>query len=347
MFRSLVGGMAAWRVVETLSRTGGFGVQVTRRRLLETLQHFLEVNEDVEAIKPGGRGFASSVRVRLLHATVRRRIMRLAAQTPSYFDTGTLGVPINDLHQMGTVTAYSAAVLFVALPAQGVRLSERQAADYLALWRWVGHLMGTPVDFMASPRTAKAMLESIMCSEFDPSISSQIIANNILSAEADMPPYHLPRGFLCAQAHRLMGSTQAAALGIEMPSLRNRLLVELQSFFLWLYALPYPILPASRKEARRRRFFKLGWDIINNRKSGGRGEASKFNIQFVPELGKTTELVPIKVTAYLKPPTGATVAIALGFVAVGLMAVVGLVQTSPAWLDMVPRPSVSPFLMQA
>jgi hypothetical protein len=347
MFRSLVGGMAAWRVVETLSKTGGFGVQVTRRRLLETLQHFLEVNEDIEAVKPGGRGFASSVRVRLLHAMVRRRIMRLAAETPSYFDTEALGAPINDLHQMGTISVYSTAVLFVALPAQGVRLSERQTADYLALWRWVGHVMGTPVDYMASPQTAKAMLESIMCSEFDPSINSQIIANNILSAEADMPPYRLPRGFLCAQAHRLIGSTQAIALGIEMPSLRNRLFVELQSVFLWLYALPYPILPAAGKEARRQRFLKLGWDVINNRKTGGRGEASKFDMQFIPELGKTTELVPIKVAARLKPTTGATLAIALAFIVVSFMAVVGLVQTSPAWLDMVPRPSVSPFLMQA
>ena len=52
--------MGAYRVVETLSRTGGFGVRVTKRRLLETLQHFMEVVEDIDSVKPGGKGYVSS-----------------------------------------------------------------------------------------------------------------------------------------------------------------------------------------------------------------------------------------------------------------------------------------------
>lgn len=34
-FQSLLGGMAAARVVETLARTGGFGVKVARHRMYE------------------------------------------------------------------------------------------------------------------------------------------------------------------------------------------------------------------------------------------------------------------------------------------------------------------------
>ncbi|EGY15909.1 uncharacterized protein VDAG_07073 [Verticillium dahliae VdLs.17] len=84
-FQSLVGGMGSRRVVETLARTGGFGVNVTRRRLLETFQHVLQVTSSLPAIQPHGDGFASTIRVRLLHAAVRRRILALAAQKPEYY----------------------------------------------------------------------------------------------------------------------------------------------------------------------------------------------------------------------------------------------------------------------
>ncbi|KAF3355404.1 GPI transamidase component GPI16 [Verticillium dahliae VDG1] len=90
-FQSLVGGMGSRRVVETLARTGGFGVNVTRRRLLETFQHVLQVTSSLPAIQPHGDGFASTIRVRLLHAAVRRRILALAAQKPEYYSLGALG----------------------------------------------------------------------------------------------------------------------------------------------------------------------------------------------------------------------------------------------------------------
>ena len=41
-FQSLLGGMGAARVVETLSRTGGFSTKVARHRLFETTQHLLQ-----------------------------------------------------------------------------------------------------------------------------------------------------------------------------------------------------------------------------------------------------------------------------------------------------------------
>lgn len=43
-FQSLVGGMAGYRVVETLTRTGGFHAKAAKHRLLETFQHILQVS---------------------------------------------------------------------------------------------------------------------------------------------------------------------------------------------------------------------------------------------------------------------------------------------------------------
>ncbi|KAI6781352.1 uncharacterized protein J7T54_002244 [Emericellopsis cladophorae] len=115
LLNSLLGGMPAWRVVEPLARTGGFGVNVTRRRLLETSQHFIECIESLDVVKPGGSGYVSSVRVRLLHATVRCRIIQLAKERPGYYDTTKWGVSIYDLHQNGTIDAHSTALVYLSL----------------------------------------------------------------------------------------------------------------------------------------------------------------------------------------------------------------------------------------
>lgn len=242
--------MGAFRVVETLSKTGGFGVQVTKRRLLETLQHFMDVVEDIDAIKPGGKGFVSSVRVRLLHAAVRRRLMQLEQERPGYFNMAELGVPINDLHSIGTVSVYSTAIIYMALPRQGIYLTRQQITDYLALWRWVGFVLGAPVDWMATPESAKAMMESVMTSEIDPSANSRILANNILSAEARSPPLHAPREYLAAQAYLMNGDDLAGALGIEKPSLRYRLLAWFQCWVLICISYSYPLLTTNARQRR-------------------------------------------------------------------------------------------------
>lgn len=177
----------------------------------------MEVIEDLDSIKPGGKGFVSSVGVRLLHASVRRRLMQLERKKPGYFDIDKWGVPINDLHCIGTASVYSTAIVYMALPQQGIYLTEQQTADYLALWTWMGHLLGTPVDWMTTPARAKAMMESVMVMEIGPSRTSSILANNILTAEAGVPPFHAPRELLVAQAYLLNGGVLASALGIERP----------------------------------------------------------------------------------------------------------------------------------
>ncbi|KAH6950515.1 hypothetical protein DER45DRAFT_636688 [Fusarium avenaceum] len=290
LYNSLLGGMGAYRVVETLSRTGGFGVNVTRRRLLETLQHFMEVIEDIDAIKPGGKGYVSSVRVRLLHASVRRRLMQLEHENPGYFDMEKWGVPINDMHSIGTISVYSVAIVYLALPRQGVHLSDQQTADYFALWRYVGYLLGTPVDWMATPEQAKVLWESIAVSEIAPSKNSQILANNILTAEARVPPLNLPREVLAAHAYRLNGDELASALGIDKPSLRFRAIVWLQCAFLFFLSYSYPWLPTHMQKRREQKFKTFANFMVHSKKMGGIGDPTTFEFQYLPRLGMLTEL---------------------------------------------------------
>lgn len=110
----------------------------------------LQVTKSLAAVQPGGEGFASAVRVRLLHAEVRSRILKLHAQRPGYFDVEEWGVPINTLDSMQSVCAFSTNLVWLALPRQGIYVRPQEALDYLALWRWVCYVLGTPYCMFAA-----------------------------------------------------------------------------------------------------------------------------------------------------------------------------------------------------
>ena len=115
-----------------------------QERLFETTQHILQCTRTLDGIKPGGEGFASSIRVRLLHAAVRQRILKLAEKRPSYFNVAEWGIPINDLDQIATIGTFSSTLIWLSFPRQGIFLRNQEVEDYLALWRYIAYLMGTP-----------------------------------------------------------------------------------------------------------------------------------------------------------------------------------------------------------
>lgn len=130
-YQSLLGGMGAGRVTEVLARTGGFSTKVAKHRLYETTQHILEVTKSLDSIKPGGAGMQSSIRVRLLHAAVRRRIMKLAKEKPSYYSVEEFGIPINDLDSIATISTFSTTLIWLGFPRQGIYLRKQEIEDYV------------------------------------------------------------------------------------------------------------------------------------------------------------------------------------------------------------------------
>ena len=223
--------MGANRVVEILARTGGFGVKVARHRMYETMQHILQVTKSLDSIKPGGAGHASSIRVRLLHAAVRRRILKLSHERPRYFDVEKLGVPINDLDSIATIGTFSATLIWLGFPRQGIWLRKQEIEDYLSMWRLVAHYVGTPTEYFATAEKAKCVMESILLSEIEPTETSKILANNIISSLQGQPPSYASRDFLNASARWLNGNDLADALGLGRPGLYYWALVAGQCIF--------------------------------------------------------------------------------------------------------------------
>ncbi|KIX02077.1 uncharacterized protein Z518_08016 [Rhinocladiella mackenziei CBS 650.93] len=282
-YQSLLGGMGANRVVEVLARTGGFSVRVARRRLFETTQHILECTRSIDSIKPGGAGFASSLRVRLLHAAVRQRIMALTKSRPEYYSTEKYGIPINDLDCIATIGTFSGTIIWLSLPRQGIWLREQEILDYIALWRLIAHYVGTPTEWFETPSRAKAMMESLLMNEINPSQTSQTLAANVIRCLEAQPPTYASRAFLEVNARWLNGNELCDALALGRPSAWYWALMAGQCIFFMSICYFYRSIPAldRRKVAALRSVF---WALIVEGKSGLGGQESVFDFKYVPDF---------------------------------------------------------------
>ncbi|KAI8934846.1 hypothetical protein NX059_008525 [Plenodomus lindquistii] len=288
-YQSLLGGMGAARVVETLARTGGFSTKVARGRLFETTQHILQCTKSLDAIKPGGEGHASSVRVRLLHAAVRQRIMKLASSRPEYFKVAEWGVPINDLDSIGTISTFSATLIWLSFPRQGIFLSQQETEDYLALWRYIGYIMGTPDDWFASPEKAKAIMESLLYYEVKPSEMSKTMANNVIYALKEEPPTFVSADMLTASARWLNGNELCDELGLKRVSAYYWALMAGQCLFFVAYCYTYRLFPTWDKQ-RIERAKDIFWHVIVKAKWGLAGAETNFDFKYVPQYDTLTNL---------------------------------------------------------
>ncbi|KIW96340.1 uncharacterized protein Z519_03409 [Cladophialophora bantiana CBS 173.52] len=286
-YQSLLGGMGANRVVEVLARTGGFSVKVARHRLFETTQHILECTRSLESIRPDGAGFASSVRVRLLHAAVRQRIMQLSKSRPSYYSVEKYGIPINDLDCVATIGTFSATIIYLSLPRQGIFLRRQEIEDYIALWRLIAHYVGTPTSYFETPERAKCVMESLLLNEINPSNTSQVLANNIIRCLENQPPTFASRSFLEVNARWLNGNELADALGLGKPGAWYWALMAGQCIFFACLCYTYRSVPAlDRRKIETLR--KVFWALIVEGKYGLGGEQTVFEFKYIPEFGLGT-----------------------------------------------------------
>ncbi|KAJ5266596.1 hypothetical protein N7478_009404 [Penicillium angulare] len=298
-FESLLGGMGATRVVETLTRTGGFGAKVVRRRLLETLQHILQVNSSAEGMKPGGEGNISSIRVRLLHSSVRLRILSLIQENPSYYDTTKSGIPVSDLDCIGTINTFCGSVVYLGLPRQGIFVSDQEIKDYIALWRLVAWYMGTPTEPFEIPEKTKAMMESMLISEIDPSEVGRVLAKNIILGLENTAPAYASKEFIEAMSRLLNGDQLADQLDIPRPSLYYRALI--WGYCFWVSGVSFVIpriwfMDRIMIALRRKYFYKMITDP-----KVGLGRESRFDFKYIPTLTRTTRLGERRTIKFERP----------------------------------------------
>lgn len=95
------------------------------------------------SLRPGGEGWTAALRVRVLHAKIRRSLMQISPNNrKNKWNVEKNGVPINQEDMAATLLAFSVNVMLGVEFVAGRPLEEKDQQDYLALWRYLGWLLG-------------------------------------------------------------------------------------------------------------------------------------------------------------------------------------------------------------
>lgn len=132
------------RSLERLVDTGGFLASCFAPMATNDLE---EKTQTAAALRPGGKGWEAALHVRVLHSKVRRTLLQSKktdddGQSIPRWDTERDGIPINQEDMAATLLAFSVNTLIGIEVISGRPLPETQQRDYLALWRYIGWLLG-------------------------------------------------------------------------------------------------------------------------------------------------------------------------------------------------------------
>jgi hypothetical protein len=170
---SLMGGYLASRATKSLVGTGEIE-HMASRRLVETAAWWIDVTTPGK-LRRGESGYASALRVRLVHAHVRA-----AMNQRRDWDYAAWDRPVNQIQTTGTLLLFS-HVFVLGTQLLGVRYTERERADILHLWRYVGWLLGIDEELLpASEDDAWRLLWLMATTEFIPDEDSKRLAKALL-----------------------------------------------------------------------------------------------------------------------------------------------------------------------
>ncbi|WP_211348952.1 oxygenase MpaB family protein [Nocardioides litoris] len=136
-------------------------LQLTGRYAAEPAVRSIEVGEWLaEVVRPGGMavggpGWVRTVRVRLIHARVRRHVGSSTA-----WDHDAWGVPVPQPYLAFTLAEFG-HVSLEAMTHLGVRLRRRELDDVYHLWRYVGHLIGVEPALLPATEADHVRIEDL------------------------------------------------------------------------------------------------------------------------------------------------------------------------------------------
>jgi ER-bound oxygenase mpaB/B'/Rubber oxygenase, catalytic domain len=258
------------------------------QRLKDTTRYVFSVCQP-DGLSRFSEGFAMTVRVRLIHAQVRRLLLESGK-----WSTDAWGAPINQCHMAGTNLMFSVGVLD-GLSRLGYRFERVEREALVHLWRYAGYLLGVePELLIADEFEGHRLLELMFAFEPEPDGDSRALVNALMQTSFDYV-----RGFkagrcctvnLCyGMSHSLIGDEQAAAL--EYPKTRWRWLVPAVRPATWLVETAriystrvQELAKVAGRKAFRHLLSERGLkgrtgDFVIPRKLAVRGEAQQAGVQ--------------------------------------------------------------------
>ena len=205
---------------EVLAYTKFLQVEPTRR-IRETAQMVMDVMVP-GGLKPGGRGVRATMKVRVMHAIVRYMIMndpRAVANPADPALKARFGLPVNQEDLVYTLMTFSYVVV-EGFRTMGYQMTDRQREGYIHCWNIVGCLMGIREELLpATFADAKQLFEAIQLRQHGQSEAGQKLTAALLKSVEDALPGEHHDPLVAALARKLVGDSTADALGIERPSI--------------------------------------------------------------------------------------------------------------------------------
>jgi hypothetical protein len=159
------------------------------QRIGETGQMLLDITEP-GALERGGAGYRRLVRVRMLHAAVRARL--LGPDPPGGPWPQANGVPANQEDLLATLMTFT-TIVFRALDRMGIELPVRGQESYLHLWAVTGNLLGiAEAEQMCDLQYAQRLTDEFQQALLAPSRDGVFLMNVLL----DEMEFAMPLGGL-------------------------------------------------------------------------------------------------------------------------------------------------------
>lgn len=114
--------------------------------------------------------------------------------------------------------------MWLQLPKFGVKPSPRELDDYIAFFRYLGYLLGTPIEYFQTAEKAKSTMESCYLHELRITETSRVVAYNFVQCVQNLPaPFHVSRGFIEAGSRWINGDELCDELGLGRPGVLHYL----------------------------------------------------------------------------------------------------------------------------
>ncbi len=218
--RSLVLGYASPAGNKPLVLSGRLKEQA-RKRLDETAR-FVQAVSRPGGMRPFADGWQITVKVRLIHAQVRRMIERSGRWQPDAW-----GFAVNQHDMAGTTLLFSVSIID-GLRKLGMRIEPDEAEKYIHLWRWVGRVIGVDDGVLpVSEPDAMRLADLIGATMGAPDQDSRDLTKALFEAAYDGAVTKRQRieaarkvMFGKAICRELVGDELADQLGVERGSLR-------------------------------------------------------------------------------------------------------------------------------
>lgn len=173
--KSLVHGYCAPAGNKPLVFTGRLKSKAARR--INETARFVQAVCLPGGMRRNGEGFAITVKVRLMHAQVRKLLLQSGKWREDLWS-----LPINQHDMLATNLLFS-SVWLNGLRLFGFQLTPEESEDYMHLWRYVGYVMGVDPELLPSSEAEAIHLqELILLTQGPPDEDSKSLVYALLDA---------------------------------------------------------------------------------------------------------------------------------------------------------------------